>query len=100
MVTRERFRQGMTWEQYLDQMTTNKETFLKFFGEAKIRLDDRAALDRLGTKVYCLVLTEDWCGDALYNLPGLAKLVPGRPRGESRIFLRHQMPDRVAPYRA
>ena len=43
MVTRERFRQGMTWEQYLDQMTTNKESFLKFFDDAKIRPEDRAA---------------------------------------------------------
>jgi hypothetical protein len=25
MVTRERFQQGMTFQQYLDQMTTNKE---------------------------------------------------------------------------
>ena len=98
MVTRERFRQGMTWEQYLDQMTTNKETFLKFFGEAKIRPDDRAALDRLGTKVYCLVLTEDWCGDALYNLPVLAKLVHGNPRVEMRIFLRDKNPDLMDQY--
>ena len=98
MVTRERFRQGLTWEQYLDQMTTNKETFLKFFGEAKIRPDDRAALDRLGTKVYCLVLTEDWCGDALYNLPVLAKLVHGNPRVEMRIFLRDKNPDLMDQY--
>ena len=98
MVTRERFRQGLTWEQYLDQMTTNKETFLKFYGEAKIRPDDRAALDRLGTKVSCLVLTEDWCGDALYNLPVLAKLVHDNPRVEMRIFLRDKNPDLMDQY--
>jgi Thioredoxin len=98
MVTRERFRQGMTWEQYLNQMTTNKETFLKFFDDAKIRPEDRAALDRLGKKLSCLVLTEDWCGDALYNVPVLAKLVHGHPRIEMRIFLRDKNPDLMDQY--
>ena len=98
MVTRERFRQGMTWEQYLGQMTTNKETFLKFFDDAKIRPEDRAALDRLGKKLSCLVLTEDWCGDALYNFPVFAKLVHGHPRVEMRIFLRDKNPDLMDQY--
>jgi len=98
MVTRERFRQGMTWEQYLDQMTANKETFRKFFDDAKIRPEDRAALDRLGKKLSCLVLTEDWCGDALYNFPVFAKLVHGHPRVEMRIFLRDKNPDLMDQY--
>ena len=98
MVTRERFRQGMTWAQYLDQMTTNKETFLKFFDDAKIRPEDRAALDRLGKKLSCLVLTEDWCGDALYNVPVLFKLVEGNPDVELRVFLRDKNPDLMDQY--
>src|SRR2546426_6243886 len=79
-------------------MTTNKETFLKFFDDAKIRPEDRAALDRLDTKLSCLVLTEDWCGDALYNFPVLAKLVHGHPRVEMRIFLRDRNPDLMDQY--
>ncbi len=98
MVTRERFEQGMTWEQYLDQMTTNKEAFLKFFNEAKIRPEDRAALARLGKKLCCLVITEDWCGDALYNFPVLAKLVHGNPAIDMRIFLRDKNPDLMDQY--
>jgi hypothetical protein len=98
MVTRERFEQGMTWQEYLDQMGTNKETFLKFFEEVKIRPEDRAALDRLGRKLRCLVITEDWCGDALYNFPVLAKLVVGSPGIEMRVFLRDKNPDLVDQY--
>ena len=37
MVTKERFAQGMTPEQYLDQMGTNKDSFVKFLGDIKIR---------------------------------------------------------------
>ena len=34
MVTNERFAQGMTLQQYLDQMGTNKEKFVQFLLKA------------------------------------------------------------------
>ncbi|MEK6529725.1 MAG: thioredoxin family protein, partial [candidate division NC10 bacterium] len=69
MVTKERFLQGMTFQQYLDQMGTNKEKFIEFLRDVKIRPEDREALKKLGKKLNVLVITEDWCGDALYNVP-------------------------------
>jgi hypothetical protein len=98
MVTYERFLQGMTWRQYLDQMATNKEPFLKLLDEVTIRPEDREALARLPRKLRCLVITEDWCGDALYNVPVLARLVLDNPNIEMRIFLRDQNPDLMDQY--
>lgn len=98
MVTRERFEQGMTFQQYLDQMGTNKDTFVKFLSEIKIRPEDREALAKLGRKLKVLVITEDWCGDALYNVPVLAKLVEGNPNIEMRVFLRDKNPDLMDQY--
>jgi len=99
MVTKERFKQGMTFQQYLDQMGTNKEKFVQFLQEIKIRPEDRDALRKLGTKTLnVLVITEDWCGDALYNVPVLAKLVEGLPNVEMRVFLRDQNPDLMDRY--
>lgn len=98
MITKERFAQGMTFQQYLDQMGTNKEKFVQFLGEIKIKPEDRAALDRLGTKLKVLVITEDWCGDALYNVPVFAKLVEGNPNVEMRVFLRDKNPDLMDQY--
>jgi hypothetical protein len=98
MVTRERFQQGMTFPQYLDQMGTNKEKFVEFLNEIKIAPEDRAALDRHGKKLNVLVITEDWCGDALYNVPVLAKLVEGNPNVEMRVFLRDKNPDLMDQY--
>ncbi len=99
MVTRERFEQGMTFQQYLDQMGTNKEKFLQFLQEIKIRPEDREALKKLGgKKLNVLVITEDWCGDALYNLPVLARLVEGLPNAEMRVFLRDRNPDLMDQY--
>ena len=98
MVTRERFEQGMTFQQYLDQMGTNKETFAKFLAEIKIRPEDKEALAKLGKKLKVMVITEDWCGDALYNVPVLAKLVEGNPNIETRVFLRDKNPDLMDQY--
>ena len=98
MVTRERFEQGMTFQQYLDQMGTNKETFTKFLAEIKIRPEDKEALAKLGKKLKVMVITEDWCGDALYNVPVLAKLVEGNPNIETRVFLRDKNADLMDQY--
>ena len=98
MVTRERFQQGMTFQQYLDQMGTNKDTFMKFLSEIKIRPEDREALGKLGKKLKVMVITEDWCGDALYNVPVLAKLVEGNQNVELRVFLRDKNPDLMDQY--
>jgi hypothetical protein len=98
MITRERFMQGMTFQQYLDQMGTNKDKFVEFLNEIQIDPKDRAGLDRYGKKVNVLVITEDWCGDALYNVPVLAKMVEGNPNVEMRVFLRDKNPDLMDQY--
>src|SRR5512132_2716354 len=98
MVTKERFAQGMTVQQYLDQMGTNKDTFVKFLGEIKVTPEDRKALESPGKKLKCMIITEDWCGDALYNVPVLAKLVEGNPNIETRVFLRDKNPDLMDQY--
>ena len=98
MVTKERFAQGMTVQQYLDQMGTNKDTFVKFLGEIKVTPEDKQALESLGKKLKCMIITEDWCGDALYNVPVLLKLLEGNPNVETRVFLRDKNPDLMDQY--
>src|SRR5213083_3351746 len=98
MVTKERFAQGMTVQQYLDQMGTNKDTFMKFLGEIKVKPEDKKALESLGKKLKCMIITEDWCGDALYNVPVLLKLIEGNPNIEPRVFLRDKNPDLMDQY--
>ena len=42
MVTKQRFAQGMTFQQYLDQMTTNKDKFLEGLAAVHLTPEDRA----------------------------------------------------------
>jgi hypothetical protein len=98
MVTRQRFAQGMTFQQYLDQMTTNKDKFLETMAATHVTPQDRAAFADRREKLNVLVLTEDWCGDALTNFPVLARMVEGAPNVEMRVFLRDQSPDLMDQY--
>ena len=98
MVTKERFAQGMTFQQYLDQMTTNKDKFLETLDAVRVAPPGRAAFANRRGKLNVLVLTEDWCGDALTNFPVLAKMVEGLPNVEMRVFLRDQNADLMDQY--
>ena len=98
MVTKERFKQGMTYQQYLDQMTANKDKFLEQLAAVHVSPDDRAVFTNRKDKLNVLVITEDWCGDAISNFPVLAKMVDGAPNVEVRVFLRDQNPDLMDQY--
>jgi hypothetical protein len=98
MVTRQRFAQGMTFQQYLDQMTTNKDKFLETMAATHVTPQNRAVFADRREKLNVLVLTEDWCGDALTNFPVLARMVEGAPNVEMRVFLRDQNPDLMDQY--
>ena len=91
MITKERFAQGLTLSQYLDQMGMNRDRFVRAFDDAPARGEE--VLERLGKATKLLVITEDWCGTSLAYFPGVAKLVGSRPDVEMRIFLRDENPD-------
>ena len=95
-MTPERFAQGMTFAAYLAQMRTNKERFEKRMADSEITPADREAIR--GRKLKILVITEDWCGDALVGFPVLARLVAGAPDVEMRVFLRDENPDVMDQY--
>ena len=93
MLTRERFVQGLTFPQYLDQMTMNKERFIRALDATVIKPQDVGVLTRHGEVKHILVITEDWCGTSIAYVPFIARLVDGRPGVELRVFLRDQNPD-------
>ena len=95
-MTPERFAQGLTFAQYLAQMRSNKERFEQRMADAVITSADREAIR--GRKLKVLVITEDWCGDALVGFPALARLVEGAPDVEMRVFLRDANPDVMDQY--
>ena len=97
-MTKERFAQGLTLGQYVDQMTVNQELFRGALDRVAVGSEDAQVLDRLGRPRKLLVITEDWCGTSLLHIPFVAKLVEGNPEIEMRIFLRDANPDVMDQY--
>ena len=93
MVTKERFEQGLTASQYVDQMTMNRERLLATLQSATLSARDTGLLQRLVDTRHILAITEDWCGAAIASLPYVMKLAESAPHVTLRIFLRDENPD-------
>lgn len=97
-VTRERFAQGMTYDQFKQQMTRNRERLEANERGVQVRPEDLAAFRALARPLNVLVLAEDWCGDVIDNLPVLARIAEESGKLNPRIFLRDQNPDLMDQY--
>ena len=98
MLTRERFAQGLTLEQYVAQMSVNKERLAAALGRAAAEPVDAGTLERLGRPRKVMVITEDWCGTSLAYVPFVASLLAADPTIELRVFVRDANPDVMDQY--
>ncbi len=97
-ITRERFERGMTLEQYQAQMTQNQAPFAENIAKVSLRPEDVAFFQGLPEPINVLAITEDWCGDALANIPVLAKVASETGKLNLRLFLRDQNLDLADQY--
>jgi thiol-disulfide isomerase/thioredoxin len=97
-VTQERFNEGLTYQQYMDQITQNKDRFIENYDKAQLKPEDVAAFKNLSEPLNVLVIGEDWCGDVVAGLPVLAKLAEATGTLNVRIFLRDQNEDLINQY--
>jgi hypothetical protein len=97
-LTRERFEQGMTYDEFKARMTRNQERFTA--NERGLVLDpaDVDVFKRLPRPLNVLVLAEDWCGDVIDNLPILGRLAAESGKLNLRVFLRDQNPELMDNY--
>ncbi len=103
-LTEARYQAGLTWPAYLAQMNTNRARMTQLVHEVDIPPRDLHLFKRLvgqrGGKVRIAVLTEDWCGDSLLNLPVIVQLAAEVPGMDLRIFIRSANPDLARAYAA
>jgi hypothetical protein len=97
-VTPARFAQGLSANEYLDQMTLNKEHFVRALQATTLGADDASGLARFGPVRKVLVITEDWCGTSLGVLPYVFRLAAASPGVDLRVFLRDENPDVMDQY--
>ena len=97
-ITRERFEDGLTYEAYKAQMTRNRERLEDNERTVALGAEDLAFFKGLPQSVNVLVITEDWCGDAVANVPILGRLAAESGKLNLRIFLRDQNHDLIDQY--
>ena len=78
VVTRQRFDQGMTWDQWMASIKRNIPKFQFNYDHTSISTEDANALKALSEKdggpSRLLVLGEDWCPDVFRGLPVLVRI--------------------------
>jgi Thioredoxin len=84
------FQKGLTAEEYINSMTRNKDEMVSIYEKFTVNAADKGTLETLKAReLRAIVLTEDWCGDALLNNPILLRI--GEAAGmEVRFVLRDQ----------
>ena len=97
-IDRARFEKGLTYDQYKDQMTRNRDRVEANEARVAIEAADLAAFRALNGPIHVLALAEDWCGDVIANLPVLGKLVRESGTLDLRIFLRDENKDLMQRY--
>ncbi|KIL48180.1 thioredoxin [Jeotgalibacillus soli] len=81
------FEKGITPEEYIAQMQTHKEN-LEHVLKTFTLPEEESFFDALSSKkLRAIAITEDWCGDAMMNVPVLIKLAE-KTGMEVRMLLR------------
>ncbi|WP_338779995.1 thioredoxin family protein [Metabacillus sp. FJAT-52054] len=75
MMLNEWFEKGWTKETYIKKMNVHQENLLHIYNSFQLKEEDRVFLQTLQKEnLRAIVLTADWCGDAMVNLPILMRL--------------------------
>ena len=89
-LTVEKFNQGMSTQEYIDQIKVNKQPFLDIFQTVKAPHETKAAFDALPEPLRLAVFTADWCGDAVSTTPTILRLAESTSNLSVKVFNRDE----------
>lgn len=82
------FEKGLTLDQYKNGMNVNREKMESIYEGFQLNEEERGQLSEVKTSLKAIVLTEDWCGDAMLNIPILLRIAE-----EAKIDVRFVLRD-------
>ena len=68
------FEEAVSLQMYMDKMDTHKENSFLIYNEFEVPQDDEFIEILKEKQPHVLVITEDWCGDAMLNNPILRRI--------------------------
>ncbi len=90
LITRTRYYGGQTFADFLARPTVNHELWVAITQRVLIPVDYSARVEALHGHWHLLVLSEDWCGDAVNIVPLVAKLADSVSNMDLRILARDE----------
>jgi len=85
---KEKFYQGQSFKEYLSSVKENKSLWENNYHRYEVSPETKKILSGIKQKFYVLAIAEDWCGDAVRNLPVMARLVEALPDSELKVIRR------------
>ncbi|AGX02334.1 hypothetical protein B14911_19225 [Bacillus sp. NRRL B-14911] len=84
------FAKGLTFSEYVEGMSVNKQEMESIENKFSLTEEEEAKLGNVkGKGLKVIVLTEDWCGDAMLNIPILMHIARETDM-ETRFILRDE----------
>ena len=90
MMLNERFASGAEFPEYLAGVRKNEELWRGVYERVRVPEDLLAEALEIPGRWKILVLSEDWCGDAVNLVPVVARLAELHPRWELRVLDRDE----------
>lgn len=83
-----KFDQGMTTQQYIEQIKVNKDPFVSIYEAVEVPSESLDIFNSLSEPLNLAVFTADWCGDAMSTTPVILKLADSSPNIALQVFNR------------
>lgn len=90
MITKARYCEGETFDEFMARPVKNHDLWVGITHHVVIPIELSARVDALGGHWHQLVLSEDWCGDAVNIVPVIAKLAQSVRNMDLRILKRDE----------
>ncbi len=92
------FLKGKTAQEYVDSMDHHKEDLVFIYENFDVSTKDHPFFEQLQKRnLRALILTEDWCGDAMMNIPIFLRLAEAS-HIHTHFLLRDENPDLMDQY--
>ena len=89
-LTAEKFDEGMTARQYIDQIKVNKQPFQDIYDAVTVSDEVAAFANGLDRPLRISAFTADWCGDAMSTTPAVLRLAESSDKVSVRVFNRDE----------
>ena len=89
-ISEDKFNQGMTTQEYIDQIKVNKQPFLDVYQAVEMPEETRSWFDGLAEPLRLAVFTADWCGDAVSTTPAILRLAASSDKLTVQVFNRDE----------